>query len=158
MVLTEDGHVYAWGYNSGRVVLGNPHVEEELLPKPVETLRCVRVGSIAAAGYRSYAVADTGEVWWWGLDNADYATLGHGQQMNGPLPKLIESLLGIKVDAVAAGYNYTLARVDDGSVYTWGHANAARGGALGLGPSVSGAGRTVATPQRIPDLRVACGL
>jgi alpha-tubulin suppressor-like RCC1 family protein len=48
--------------------LGNPDVKSELLLTPVETLRGVRVISIAAAGSRCYAVADTGEVWAWGDD------------------------------------------------------------------------------------------
>jgi hypothetical protein len=43
--------------------LGNPDDEWKLLPKPVEAIWGVRVGSIAAAGWRSYAVADTGAVW-----------------------------------------------------------------------------------------------
>jgi alpha-tubulin suppressor-like RCC1 family protein len=62
IALTEDGLVYAWGEHLGRSLLGNPNAERELLPKPVEALRGVRVGSIAAAAFRSYAVADTGEV------------------------------------------------------------------------------------------------
>lgn len=49
--------------NERRVVLGNPEVERELLPKPIEALRGVHVGCIAAGGARSCAVADTGEVW-----------------------------------------------------------------------------------------------
>jgi alpha-tubulin suppressor-like RCC1 family protein len=61
--LTEDGLVYAWGENWKRTLLGNPNVERDVLPKPVEALRGVRVGSVAAASNRSYAVADTGEVW-----------------------------------------------------------------------------------------------
>jgi alpha-tubulin suppressor-like RCC1 family protein len=65
LALAEDGVVYAWGRIEQRTLLGNPHVEEELLPKPVEALRGVRVGSIAATYHRSYAVSDTGEVWAW---------------------------------------------------------------------------------------------
>jgi alpha-tubulin suppressor-like RCC1 family protein len=53
LALAEDGLVYAWGHNWNYAVLGNPHVERELLPKPVEALRGVRVGSIAAALNRS---------------------------------------------------------------------------------------------------------
>jgi alpha-tubulin suppressor-like RCC1 family protein len=63
LALAEDGLVYAWGENIWKATLGNLHVERELLPKPVEALRGVRVGSIAACAWRSYAVADTGEVW-----------------------------------------------------------------------------------------------
>jgi alpha-tubulin suppressor-like RCC1 family protein len=107
LALAEDRLVYAWGYNMGRTVLGNPYVEGaggELL-KPVEALRGVLVGSIAAAGQRSYAVADTGEVWAWGGEGGRYAPLGHGDKEDCPIPKLVEALRGIRVDAVVAGIN-----------------------------------------------------
>jgi alpha-tubulin suppressor-like RCC1 family protein len=62
LALTEDGLVYAWGENTEAAVLGDPNVERQVLPKPVEALRGVRVGSIAAFEYHGYAVADTGEL------------------------------------------------------------------------------------------------
>jgi alpha-tubulin suppressor-like RCC1 family protein len=157
LALAEDGLVYAWSENHSRAVLGNPHVERELLPKPVEALRGVRVGSIAAAGDRSYAVADTGELWAWGLDS-NYAPLGHGEGWPCALPKPIEALRDVKVDAVVANGLHTLARADDGRVYSWGNTAIVRQGALGLGSSVGGAEVRVSTPQRIFGLRVACGL
>jgi alpha-tubulin suppressor-like RCC1 family protein len=119
LALAEDGLVYAWGENRERAVLGNPHVGGQPLPTPVEALRGVRVGSVAATGFRCYAVADTGELWAWGVEGVP---LGHGEDMHGPLPKPIESLRGIKVDAVAGSNQHTLAVADDGSVYAWGDA------------------------------------
>jgi alpha-tubulin suppressor-like RCC1 family protein len=157
LALREDGLMCAWGENRERTLLGNPDVERELLPKPVEALRSVRVSSIVSDQERSYVVADTGEVWAWGSDGQS-APLGHGEQIHRPVPKRMKSLRGVKVDAVAAGSQHTLALADDGSVYAWGSANAAASGALGLGPLVQAAGRAVPTPQRIPALRVACGL
>jgi alpha-tubulin suppressor-like RCC1 family protein len=107
--------VYAWGKNYERALLGNPDVERALLPTPVEALWGVRVSAVATANCRSYAVADTGEVWAWGIDKDDLAPLGHAEQMNCPLPKPIESLRDIKVDAVAASDRHTLALADDES-------------------------------------------
>jgi alpha-tubulin suppressor-like RCC1 family protein len=104
-------------------------------------------------------VADTGELWACGLYGEDLSPLGHGENNDCLLPKPIESLRGIKVDAVAAGIFHTQVVADNGSVYTWGSDFAAEWDALGLGTSVSDAGSPVPTPQRIPALRVAtCGL
>jgi regulator of chromosome condensation len=173
MALTEDGLVYAWGEINEQAFLGTSHVgkeeeeEEEdrcriavALPKPVEALRGVRMGSIAAAVFRSYAVADTGELWAWGQNGSGLTTLlGHGEQTDCFLPKPTESLRGIKVDAVVGtGLHYALALADDGSVYTWGNECAAGACVLGLGVSVSDEEEDVPTPQRIPNLRVACWL
>jgi alpha-tubulin suppressor-like RCC1 family protein len=143
--------------NKERAVLCNPDIERQVLPMPVEALRGARVGSIAASNWRSYAVTDTGELWAWGCDK-EYSPLGHGEQSNCLLPQPIESLQGVKVDAVAAGYDLTLTMADDGSVYAWGHSGVAASGALGLGSSVVEEAENVPMPQRIQELRVACGL
>jgi alpha-tubulin suppressor-like RCC1 family protein len=75
--------------------------------------------------------------------------------MNCLLPKPIESLRGMNVDAMAVAKKHMLALADDRSVYAWGHVDAAESGALGLGPSVSGTRIPVRTPRRrIPALRV----
>jgi E3 ubiquitin-protein ligase HERC1 len=103
LALTEDGLVYSGGKNTHGVVLGNPDVKRELLLKPVEALRSVRVSTVAAGGARSYAVADTGELWAWGCDGNGFAALGHGEQTRRPLLKPVQVLRGVKVDAVAAG-------------------------------------------------------
>jgi alpha-tubulin suppressor-like RCC1 family protein len=157
LALAEDGVVYAWRANCWRALSGDPHVQAELLPYPVDALQGVRVVSIVVAAYRGYAVADTGELWAWGLDVKDDTPLYHDEQVICLVPKPIEALRGVKVDAVAGGINHTLALADDGSVYSWGGSYAARIGALGLGPSVSGAKVPVRTPRRIPALRVAYG-
>jgi E3 ubiquitin-protein ligase HERC2 len=121
VALAEDGLVYSWGDNFLGAPLGIPHVESVALPTPVEALRGVRVSSIAVSGWRNYAVADTGELWAWGLCGAS-PPLGHDDELEDcPVFKPIESLRGIKVDAVAAGDGHTLAMADDGSVYAWGN-------------------------------------
>jgi hypothetical protein len=62
---SQDGLVYECGNNMNRTraTLGNPDVERELLLRPVEALRGVRVGSIAVTYVRNCALADTGELW-----------------------------------------------------------------------------------------------
>jgi alpha-tubulin suppressor-like RCC1 family protein len=48
LALAEDGLVYLWSEIYQRALLGNPCAKKELLPNPVEALRGVHVGSIAA--------------------------------------------------------------------------------------------------------------
>jgi alpha-tubulin suppressor-like RCC1 family protein len=109
-------------------------------------------------------LADTGELWAWGIKNDAVAPIGHGEETDCALPKPIESLQGIKVDAVVAGrlLDHTLlALADDGCVYAWGSAASAVQGAFGLGGAVCEAGEAgedVPLPERILGLRVACGL
>jgi alpha-tubulin suppressor-like RCC1 family protein len=158
LALTECGLVYAWGENFRRALLSNPHVERELLPTPVEALRGVRVGAVVAAGLCSCAVADTGEVWAWGVENVYIFPLGHSEQANCLLPKPIAALRGMQVDAVAASDKHVLALAVDRSVYAWGNKEAAAKGALGLGAAVRVAGEAVPTPQRVHARRVSCGL
>jgi alpha-tubulin suppressor-like RCC1 family protein len=156
LALAADGLVYAWGENRYRALLCNPHVERELLPKPVEALRGVRMASVAAGHVRSYTLADTGELWAWGEDSEGHAPLGHGARIHCPLPKPIESLRNVKMSAVSAHEHHTLALADNGSVYAWGDSRAAGSGALGLGRPVQNAWRAVRKPRRIRALRVAC--
>jgi alpha-tubulin suppressor-like RCC1 family protein len=155
LALSEDGQVYSWCESRG--LLGNQNSRRRLLPKPVQALRGVRVGSVAAAGFQSYAVADTGELWAWGRESrhSEDAPLGHGKQANCPLPKPIESLQGIMVDAVAAGCYHTLALGDNGGVYAWGTSTSGWfGGSLGLGATASAAGSVMHTPERLQGIGV----
>jgi alpha-tubulin suppressor-like RCC1 family protein len=122
LALTEDGLVYAWGANENLATLGNPSIERARLPEPLQALVGIRMGSVAAGGNRSYAVADTGEVWAWGVDYDGAPSLGHGEYVSCPVPKPIESLWDVKVDEVAASDRNTLVRSDNGRVYATGGA------------------------------------
>jgi alpha-tubulin suppressor-like RCC1 family protein len=158
LALAEDGLVHAWGAGTRRAVLGKARVKRQLRPMIVKALRGVRINSIAAGKGRSYAVADTGELWAWGYDGKRDAPLGHCDRLSCPVPKPIQSLQGIMVDSVAVGDHQTIAIAADGNVYAWGDEHAAEWGALGLGLSVSDAGELVPTPHRVSGLRVTCGM
>jgi alpha-tubulin suppressor-like RCC1 family protein len=93
-----------------------------------------------------------------GCDGDSGVPLGQGEARDCPIPKPIESLRGIKVDAVAAAHAFVLVLADNGNVYAWGAKNEAAKGALGLGAIVRDADEIVRSPQRTPALCVACGL
>jgi hypothetical protein len=103
LALAESGLVYTWGECADGFSLGNPNVEKEL-PKPIEALLDVRVGSIATGAMCRYAVACTGEAWAWGFDSNDFIPLGYGEEVHSLVPKPVELLRGVKVDAVAAAH------------------------------------------------------
>jgi alpha-tubulin suppressor-like RCC1 family protein len=160
LALAEDGLVYSWGPNRYRTLLGNPDVEREWLPTPVEALRGVCITSIVTCIDCSHAVSDIGEVWAWGVDE-EMDALGHGEADDCLLPKPIEALRGIFVHTVAACWNHKLAVADDESVYVWGR-DLTQAGHLGMALNADKAGhvRHVRTPRRViaPGLRVACEL
>jgi alpha-tubulin suppressor-like RCC1 family protein len=156
LALTQHGLVHVWGPNKGDAVLGDPNVEFLPTPTPVEALRHICVSAIAAAGWRSYAVTDTGAVWAWGLGTDEetgsvFCPIGHGDEASHPLPRPTEALRGVRVDAVTGSWDDTLALADDVSVYAWGTKYAAWG-ALGLGSPGGEAGVAVLSPVRIPAL------
>lgn len=153
LALTQDG-IHVWGSDRGRAVLGDPSVEFLPTPTPVEALQHIRATSIAAAGSRSHAVTDTGEVWAWGMVGKTVGTccpVSHGDEASHPLPRPIEALRGVRVDAVAGSFYDTLALADDGSVYVWGTKYAAKGSPIP--PAARGEGLPVLSPVRIPALR-----
>jgi alpha-tubulin suppressor-like RCC1 family protein len=157
LALTEDGLVYAWGEDINTTVILGKYADEELEPTPIEALRGVRVGSVAAGGCHSYAVTDTGELWAWGLTGSGSIPLGHGEQADCRLPKPIASLRGINVDAGVNSFSLTMARAEDGSVYAWATSMQQSAVCSAWDSSVSAAQDPVPIPQRIPTLRVACG-
>jgi alpha-tubulin suppressor-like RCC1 family protein len=67
-----------------------------------------------------------------GVNGGDGGTpLGHGENKMCGWPKLIQLLLGVKMDAIVAGDNHSVALADDGNVYAWGCEWAAERVALG---------------------------
>jgi alpha-tubulin suppressor-like RCC1 family protein len=130
----------------------------------------VRVGSVAAFDTGSYVVAASGELRAWGNNRGRQGPdpLGHGEQSCCPMPKVIESLRNVKVDAVAAGERRRVALAEDWSVYAWGYVDWAGLGVLGLSKgemeprdrySVANGepAQPLPPPRRVPELRV-CGL
>jgi len=132
LALTNRGRVYSWGFGcSGELGLGD--VRESTFPRLMEAL-CLcgeRVCNIATDLSISCAVTLAGRLYTWGA--AGFGVLGHGDEDEQRILKLVEALRGIKLVGVTTSGMSTLAVSADGGVFGWGHA-----AALGLGWGAAG--------------------
>ncbi len=132
--------IRAFGYN-GYGQLGNGTTTNSTTPVAVRKSRTTAslsgVTAVAAGGYHSLALDRNGNVWGWG--NNTLGQLGRGVFTNlstMTAERVIEEggLEIAGVTKVAAGGNYSLALLNNGSVWSWGY-NAL--GQLGVGDTVS---------------------
>eukprot|EP00775_Hariotina_reticulata_P010632 gene10632-10790_t len=74
----------------------------------------------------------SGEVWAAGCNADGQLGLGASFGIRNAEFRLVKALQGVRIKAVAAGNQHSLALSEDGQVYSWGHGHY---GALGLGPT-----------------------
>jgi alpha-tubulin suppressor-like RCC1 family protein len=117
IALTSGGLVYTWGHNHfGQ--LGNNSTADSNVPVPVtQVTDFSEIVAVAAGRYHSVALKKSdGTVWSWGGN--EYGQLGDETKTDRLTPVQVTDLSG--VEAVAAGYLYTVALESSGAVYAWG--------------------------------------
>jgi LPXTG-motif cell wall-anchored protein len=146
--LTNEGTVYAWGYNYyGQ--LGDGTTTDSLLPVPVKGVGGLGVLSgvtdIAMGSYSSYAIVD-GNLFAWG-DNA-WGQLGDGSTSHRSTPVQVQGVGGSGslsgISSISAGEFFAVAS-GNGEAYAWGINNLGQ-----LGSGTSGGYRT--TPGKVVGL------
>lgn len=137
-VLGADGTVKAWGGNT-EGQLGNGSITQQTTPAPVSQLTGIK--DIAAGGMHALALDAHGQVYAWG-SNA-YGQLGSTSTGDDRTAPVRVQGLG-KVKEVAAGGEFSLALLEDGTVYAWGQGIHGQLGNGGLGSGH--------TPQRVVRL------
>jgi alpha-tubulin suppressor-like RCC1 family protein len=152
LALLSNGTVMAWGRNS-RGQLGDGTTTNSAAPVAVRGLSGVT--AVSAGASHGLAVLGTGMVMAWGGNS--YGQLGTGTD-SGPescaqapcsrKPARVGKLAG--VTAVSAGYGFSLARLINGSVASWGRNNF---GQLGNGTTSD-----TSTPGLIAGLREVAGI
>jgi alpha-tubulin suppressor-like RCC1 family protein len=134
LALTNDGKVYAWGYNGyGQLGLGNTTNQSS----PVHVSSLSNVAGIAAntennsstGASHSLAFTNDGKVYSWGSNSTGQLGLGNNTDQSRPVH--VSSLSN--VSGITAGGNHSFALTNDGKVYAWGDNG---GGQLGLGNRV----------------------
>ncbi|PIA41295.1 hypothetical protein AQUCO_02300219v1 [Aquilegia coerulea] len=113
------GEVFTCGDNPS-FCCGHGEVGRALFwPKLVETLKGVSCKQAATGLSFTAFLTRQGHVYTCGT-NA-HGQLGHGDNVDRPTPKIVEALKGVgHVVQIAAGPSYTLAVMDDGTVYSFG--------------------------------------
>lgn len=133
IILSRQGHVYTCGSNS-HGQLGHGDNLDRPMPKLVETLKDLgSVVQVAAGSSYAYAVMGDGTVHSFG--SCTNFCLGHGDQHNELLPRVIQSFKrkNIFIVRVSAGDEHAIALDSSGYVYTWGRGYC---GALGHGDEI----------------------
>eukprot|EP00850_Spirogloea_muscicola_P006477 SM000030S11486 [mRNA] locus=s30:883932:890292:- [translate_table: standard] len=119
VVATEGGDVYSWGSNrEGR--LGYNSVDSQPTPRKVSTLRS-RVSLVAASNKHTAVITDGGEVFTWGCNSEGQLGYGTCNSASNCTPRVVESLKGKRVMAVAAAKYHTVVLTSEGEVHTWGY-------------------------------------
>jgi alpha-tubulin suppressor-like RCC1 family protein len=111
------GGVKCWGYNKNGE-LGNGHnIHSYLSEYQVRVWGLYDVVALAAGDNHTCALLGSGGVKCWGYN--EYGQLGDGTTNNSNTPVDVEFLSG-GVVAIAAGWGYTCALIQDGGVRCWG--------------------------------------
>lgn len=133
LVLTDQGYVYSWGFNSNGQ-LGTDNTVDSNIPVEIASLRGQGVVQVEASSNGSMALTKNGEVYAWGENT--HGNLGFGEKLGNiiiygailasnehrqPLvpTKINTSEIG-GVAKLAAGFSKTVAIASDGKVYVWG--------------------------------------
>ena len=154
LVRKSDGSVWAWG-NGTSGQLGDGSILKRSAPTAVVGLgNGSGVVALSAGGAHSLVVKRDGTVWAWG--NNQSGQLGDGKSpLDQHAPVQVRALTRHAV-AVAAGASFSLALLDDGSVWAWGHN---KSGQLGNGVHIQDALLPVAVrlPKGARVVAIAAG-
>ncbi|KAJ7392624.1 RCC1 and BTB domain-containing protein 1 [Desmophyllum pertusum] len=119
LALTNDGEVFAWGYNNcGQIGLGNTN--NQTLPRKINSaiIGSKKISIIACGQTSSMALSDAGELFAWGYNGN--GQLGVGNNANQLTPCKVIGLVGTITTQIVCGYAHSLALSDAGCLYAWG--------------------------------------
>jgi alpha-tubulin suppressor-like RCC1 family protein len=127
LVLSDQGNVFSFGVGIDGS-LGHGDQARQLVPKLISSLQREKVVDIAAGSAHSLVVAESGNVYSFGLGSE--GALGHGDTDMSLVPKKIEHFVQRPAAKVAAGGSHSLVLSKEGRVLSFGQNSY---GQLGLG-------------------------
>jgi len=126
VAICSDGVMFVWGRNKdGQCGLGDATANKEIPTPRRVTMRSTSgadaVPVIAQCGAsHTLVLCDDGAVFSFG--NGYKGKLGHSNENNQFVPKLVDTLTGQRVTDIAGGMHHSLCVTDNGELYAWGHA------------------------------------
>ncbi len=117
LALTNDGEVYAWGWNSSGQI-GNGNNENQVEPTKVTGFNNQKVIMISTGLCHSMALTESGRVFSWG--NNEWGQLGIDDKSNVNSPLLVPLNNEILIKKIECGFNHSLLLSRDGNIYWFG--------------------------------------
>jgi alpha-tubulin suppressor-like RCC1 family protein len=116
VAIKDDGTAWSWGDNTYGQLGDSTNTAQN---KPVQVKgNIASVKSIAAGAYHTLAIDQDGVVWAWG-DNY-FGELGYGYDQNRLNTPIMATSSNWHITQIAAGFDFSMALKDDGTVLTWG--------------------------------------
>lgn len=152
LVLRGDGTVWAWGdniYKQSGDGVGGSYRLNPVQVKNYDSSPLTDVSAIAAGRFHNVVLKSDGSVWGWGADNSGQLGIGNTSTLSNPAQAKINSTTYFSgADAIATGYDHTLARKADGTLWAWGYNSQ---GALGDGQACGTGNCLYATQVKYVD-------
>eukprot|EP00743_Colponemidia_sp_Colp-15_P008201 GILK01008894.1.p1 GENE.GILK01008894.1~~GILK01008894.1.p1 ORF type:complete len:825 (-),score=104.84 GILK01008894.1:236-2710(-) len=127
LLLSTKLQLFACGYNDrGQLGVGNRINSHEFIP--VVMNETVRIVQMSCGQQHNLARSDTGKVFAWG--SGALGQMGIDSARDRLIPILVEPIEDRVATFVAAGFNHSVAVVDDGSIFSWGHSEYYQHGAV----------------------------
>jgi alpha-tubulin suppressor-like RCC1 family protein len=115
VVINRIGQIFTFGYN-GYGQLGHGDTDRRHSPTVVRSLQGLQVIAVAAGQHHTMALTNDGSVFTWGIGT--YGVLGHGDEKNSTVPRVIGNLS--RGAALAAGAVHSLVVTADGRLHSFG--------------------------------------
>eukprot|EP00823_Brevimastigomonas_motovehiculus_P000014 TRINITY_DN1002_c0_g1_i1.p1 TRINITY_DN1002_c0_g1~~TRINITY_DN1002_c0_g1_i1.p1 ORF type:complete len:532 (-),score=100.97 TRINITY_DN1002_c0_g1_i1:99-1634(-) len=121
LALTKFGDVYEWGDTRLGQRCSERSKKTKLTPRSLfirEKGKKLKIVNVFAIGMTNFAIAESGAVYSWGLNN--YGQTGLGNTSAVLVPTLVAALRELKIRYIAGAAHHVLALSEDHKVYSWG--------------------------------------